>query len=34
VIDDQGVVVRELPFGTTPEEYATVLRSVLDDRRR
>jgi protein SCO1 len=34
VIDDRGVVVRELPFGTTPEEYATVLRSVLDDRRR
>ncbi len=33
VIDDRGVVVRELPFGTTPEEYAAVLRSVLDDRR-
>jgi cytochrome oxidase Cu insertion factor (SCO1/SenC/PrrC family) len=33
VIDDRGVVVRELPFGTTPEEYAAVLRSVLDDHR-
>jgi len=31
VIDDHGDVVRELPFGTTAEEYARVLRDVLQD---
>lgn len=31
VIDDRGEVVRELPFGTTAEEYARVLRAVLED---
>ncbi|MFO7778777.1 MAG: SCO family protein [Nitriliruptoraceae bacterium] len=31
VIDDRGEVVRELPFGTTAEEYAVVLRAVLQD---
>jgi protein SCO1 len=31
VIDDHGEVVRELPFGTTAEEYALVLSAVLQD---
>lgn len=31
VIDDRGQVVRELPFGTTAEEYALVLRTALQD---
>lgn len=31
VIDDRGEVVRELPFGTTAEEYARVLRALLTD---
>lgn len=31
VIDEDGRVVRELPFGTTAEEYATVLRASLGD---
>lgn len=31
VIDDRGEVVRELPFGTTAEEYALVLDAVLHD---
>lgn len=31
VIDDRGEVVRELPFGTTAEEYARVLRAALQD---
>ena len=31
VVDDRGEVVRELPFGTTAEEYARVLRAVLQD---
>lgn len=30
VIDDTGTVVRELAFGTTPEEYAQVIDHVLD----
>ena len=30
VIDDTGTVVRELAFGTTPEEYARVIDHVLD----
>ena len=30
VIDDTGTVVRELAFGTTPEEYARVIEHVLD----
>lgn len=29
VIDHTGAVVRELPFGTTAEEYAQVLRALL-----
>lgn len=29
VIDDTGSVVRELPFGATPEEYAQVMRALL-----
>ncbi len=30
VIDDTGTVVRELPFGATPEEFARVVRAALD----
>ena len=30
VIDDTGTVVRELAFGTTPEEYARVIDHVLE----
>lgn len=30
VIDDTGAVVRELAFGTTPEEYAEVIEHTLD----
>jgi len=29
VIDDTGTVVRELPFGTTPEEYERVMLALL-----
>lgn len=31
IIDDDGEVMRELPFGTTAEEYALVLRAALQD---
>jgi len=31
VIDDRGEVVRELPFGTSAQEYARVLRAALQD---
>ena len=31
VIDDTGAVVRELPFGASPEDYAQVIEAVLAD---
>ena len=31
VIDDTGTVVRELPFGASPEDYAQVIEAVLAD---
>ena len=31
VIDDSGAVVRELPFGATPEDYAQVIEAALTD---
>ncbi len=31
VVDDSGAVVRELPFGTTPEDYAQVIEAALAD---
>ena len=33
LINDRGVIVRELPFGTTPEEYARAITAALNDER-